>query len=290
MVRIGLLFGRSVLLASVFVLPCFAQTPTPTPSPTPRVKAGSTTHQPESNIFKDIAGDQKAIWTSPFHIQHSDWKWLAPFVGGTAALIATDEQTSSWVGTRGSLPKISRDVSLFGGVYATVGIAGGMWAFGAMSHNDHLRETGRLATEALADTEVLVEASKFAFGRQRPNEAHNEVLFFRNGRSFFSGHSAASWSVATVVACEYHDHPLAVWGAYGLAAAVSLSRYTGRNHFLSDVFVGAGIGYGIGRYVCHKHASYAEGDDSSTVSRRWRIAPYLDAKTATRGGSFVWKF
>src|SRR4051812_32504990 len=107
MLRIGLLFGRSILLACFFALSALAQTPTPTPTATPAVKAGSTTHRPESNILNDLAADQKAIWTSPFHIEHSDWKWLVPFAGATAALVATDQHTSAWVRSNGSLPKIS---------------------------------------------------------------------------------------------------------------------------------------------------------------------------------------
>jgi membrane-associated phospholipid phosphatase len=291
MLRTGLLCCQSVLLACFLVVANVAQTPTPTPTPTPVVKGGSTIHRPESNVFKDIIGDQKAIWTSPFHIQHSDWKWLGPFVGGTAALIATDKTTSSWVRKNGSLPGVSRIASFNGGVYVAGGVSAGMYVIGRWRGNDHLRETGLLAGEALIDSQVVTQAAKLVFQRQRPNQADSEGEFFSGkGSSFFSGHASSSWSVATIIACEYHDHPLAVWGSYGVATAVSISRYTGRKHFLSDVFVGAAVGYGIGRYVCGKRASYAEGDDDTTVSRRWRVAPYLDGRTATRGGSFILQF
>ena len=121
-------------------------------------------------------------------------------------------------------------------IFVTTGVAGGMWAVGRLTHNDRLAETGRLASEALIDSTIVTQASKFAFGRLRPAEGDGEGRFFKGGRSFFSGHSSASWSLASVVACEYDDHPLAVVGAYGLASAVSLSRYTSRRHFLSDVF------------------------------------------------------
>ncbi|MFL6375619.1 MAG: phosphatase PAP2 family protein [Pyrinomonadaceae bacterium] len=267
--------------------------PSPRPSPTPAAvkQKASTLHTPESNFLKDIASDQKAIWTSPFHIGRSDLKWLVPFAGGTAALIATDEQTSAWVDRGGSLPGFSRIASFNGGVYVTFGVAGGMWGIGKWSHNPHLAETGRLATEALIDSSAVTEVAKFAFGRERPDFDNGEGRFFKGGRSFFSGHASSSWSVATVIACEYHDHPLAVWGAYGVATAVSLSRYTGRKHFLSDIFVGAGVGFGIGRYVCGKRARFAQDDDDdTTVSRRWTVVPYLDQRTAARGGSFVWRF
>ena len=290
MLKTGLLFGRGAFLICVVSFASFAQTPTPTPTPaSPRA---STTHTPESNFLKNIASDQKAIWTSPFHIGRSDWKWLGPFLGGTAALIATDKRTSAWVSRNGSLPGVSRDVSWNGGIYAAAGVSAGMYAIGRWKGNDHLRETGVLAGEALADSQIVTQAAKFIFGRQRPNEGDSEGRFFHGGRSFFSGHASASWSVATIIACEYHNHPMAVWGSYGVATAVSLSRYTARKHFLSDVFVGAAVGYGIGRYVCVNRARHADADDDSdnTVSRGWLVLPYLNARTGAKGGSFVWQF
>ncbi|MGH9931960.1 MAG: phosphatase PAP2 family protein [Pyrinomonadaceae bacterium] len=72
-----------------------------------------------------------------------------------------------------------------------------------------------------------------------------------------------------MIAREYgHHRPLVQVGAYGLATAVSLSRYTGRNHFLSDVLVGSAMGYGIGRYVYHKH--HATTLDAWNGKTEWR--------------------
>jgi hypothetical protein len=70
-----------------------------------------------------------------------------------------------------------------------------------------------------------------------------------------------------VIANEYSDHRLVQVAAYGLATAVSISRYTGRNHFLSDVLVGSALGYGIGRYVYKKHhiRDVAGPNDPQTV-------------------------
>ena len=270
----------SIILATVAV----AQSGSPTPTPTPR---------PKTNFFKDIAHDQKAIWTSPFHISRGDWKWLGPFLGGTAALIATDKETSSWVRPGGSLPGISRGVSWNGGIYAAGGVSGGMYLIGRWTHNDKLRETGRLASEALIDSQIVTQVSKLAFGRLRPNEGDSEGRFFKSGRSFFSGHASASWSVASVIACQYHDRTLAVAAAYGLASAISLSRYTGRKHFLSDVVVGAGVGYGIGRYVCRKRSNYLSDDTSSpptTFSWKPTMTPFFDPRTGSRGARLACAF
>lgn len=286
-----MLFGlRLAILGSASIIGIPGQT-VPTPTPTPAPKSHAITHKPDSNFLKDIGSDQKAIWTSPFHIGRTDWKWLAPFGLISGGLIATDKRTSSWVDTGGSLPGVSTKVSWNGGIYVTGGVAVGMYAFGRWTHNDHLRETGRLASEALVDASIVTQVSKFAFRRLRPDEGDGEGRFFKGGRSFFSGHSSASWSVATVIACEYHDHRLAIIGAYGLATAVSLSRYTSRQHFLSDVFVGAGVGYGIGRYVCEKRKTiHSDEADPTTMSRRWRVSPYFNAVTGAKGGALVWSF
>ena len=66
------------------------------------------------------------------------------------------------------------------------------------------------------------------------------------------------------------DKRLVQISAYGLAAAVSVSRYTGRNHFLSDVLVGSAIGYGIGRYVyrTHHNASMDDSDNSAGLAHK----------------------
>jgi hypothetical protein len=43
--------------------------------------------------------------------------------------------------------------------------------------------------------------------------------------AFPSGHSIAAWSLATVIANEYHDRPLVQITAYGIAGAVSVARF-----------------------------------------------------------------
>jgi membrane-associated phospholipid phosphatase len=41
--------------------------------------------------------------------------------------------------------------------------------------------------------------------------------------------------------------------AYGLATAVSIARFTGHKHYLSDVLAGSALGWGVGRYVYGAH-------------------------------------
>jgi membrane-associated phospholipid phosphatase len=249
----------------------------------------------------NILKDQRAIWTSPFHLQGNDAKWLAPLGLSTIALIATDRRTAGELVEHGdnlNRLRISRHFSQLGSSYATAGVAGVLYLTGRARHNERLTETGLLSAEALIDTGILVTALKTVSQRPRPTVDHASGEFFDGGNSFPSGHASSAWSVATVIAQEYgHHRPLVQIGAYGLASAVSLSRYTGRNHFLSEILVGSAIGYATGRYVYHKHHDVAL--DAENEQRNYnvarsklfpRIVPLYYPSAHVYGGMLSWSF
>ena len=286
-----------VLLFSVILVFAgngLAQTPLPKPTPGP-------TPSLEKKFFVNILKDQRAIWTSPFHLHGTDAKWLAPLGLSTVALITTDRRTSGKLVEQGdnlSRLRISKDISRLGSLYATGGVAGVLYLTGRATHNDRLRETGLLAGEALIDSAIVVNVLKTVSQRQRPPVDNSSGEFFDGGSSFPSGHAISAWSLATVIAQEYgHHRPLVQVGVYGLATAVSLSRYTGRNHFLSDVLVGSALGYGIGRYVYHKHhdtmldARNEKQNDTVVSSKLFpRIVPLYSPRSHVYGGMLAWNF
>jgi membrane-associated phospholipid phosphatase len=264
----------------------------------PRAKPVSSL---EKKFFVNILRDQRAIWTSPFNLHKGDSKWLAPLGLSTVALIATDRRSSGELVEHGdnvSRLRISKDISRVGSMYSTAGVAGVLYLTGRATHNDRLRETGLLGAEALIDGGIVVSALKTASQRQRPPVDHSSGEFFDGGSSFPSGHAISVWSLATVIVQEYgHHRPLVQVGAYGLAAAVSLSRYTGRNHFLSDALVGSAIGYGIGRYVYQKHhdpeldaLNEKKTNDLMRCKLFPRILPLYYPRAHVYGGTLAWNF
>jgi membrane-associated phospholipid phosphatase len=190
----------------------------------------------------------------------------------------------------------SRIVSYAGSGYGVGGVALTFYLFGRAKHDDRARETGLLGAEALIDSAIVVTVLKEITQRRRPLAATGRGDFFDGGSSFPSGHSIEAWSLATVIANEYHDRPLVQITAYGIASAVSLARFTGQKHYLSDVLVGSAIGYGIGRYVYHAHhrKSSDSGDDeeeSQERSRAWPlIAPQYDRHAREYGVALAWSF
>ncbi len=288
----------SVLLFSVILI--FASNGLAQTSPSSRALP-TPTPSLEKKFLVHILDDQRAIWTSPFRLRGSDAKWLGPLGVSTMALIATDRRTSGELVEHGdnlNRLRISHDISQIGSTVSTAGIAAGLYLTGRAIHNDHLRETGLLAAEALLDSTIVVSALKTASQRQRPPVDHSSGEFFDGGSSFPSGHAISAWTLATVISQEYgHHRPLVQVGAYGLATAVSLSRYTGRNHFLSDVLVGSAMGYGIGRYVYHKRHDPAldahNGKPNNVLVRSRlfpRVAPLYYPRAHVYGGMLAWNF
>ena len=241
------LFGISV---PVFMLAVCLSAAAQTPSPTP---VASPTPAPEHDFFKNVLRDQKVIWTSLLHLHERDGRWLAPIGLGAAALIATDQQTGDEMAESTSQLNASRIVSYAGSTYGVGAVAGAFYVAGRAGHNPRARETGVLGAEALLDSAIVVTALKEITQRTRPSGGRSRSDFFDGGSSFPSGHSIEAWSLATVIANEYHDHLPVQIAAYGIASAVSVSRFTGQKHYLSDVLVGSAMGYGIGRYVYRTH-------------------------------------
>jgi membrane-associated phospholipid phosphatase len=198
--------------------------------------------------------DELRIWTSPLHLHRSDSKWLLPLAAGTAALLASDHAVREDVQELPGLRTPSREISRLGGGIALTGATAGLYGLGKLTHNSRAATAGLLAGDAVIQSTIVVSGLKLAFNRERPNKVDGSGSFWEGGRSFPSGHAAATWSFATVVANEYHDKPLVGIGAYGLATTVSLARIGGLNHFPSDVLVGAAVGTLIGRFVIHHHS------------------------------------
>jgi membrane-associated phospholipid phosphatase len=198
---------------------------------------------------KTIGSDQLQLLKYPFQVKALKWDGL--FLGTTALLIATDETVDHQVPQ--SWHSSSLTLSNFA-LGADTGIAGGILLTGLITHNPHAEETGIRAAEAGVDAMILLTAAKAVFARQRPYSGTGEGKFFSgnwtNG-SFPSGHAMFTWTMASVVAHEYHPLWLKLL-VYGLATTVSTSRVTAREHFPSDVVVGGVLGYGIGAFVANQ--------------------------------------
>ena len=251
-------------LALLAVPAAFAQQKRDMADPAPYSDNPQPPQDSVKGFVKDIAHDQKQIWTSPFRMTRQNAKWWLIFGAATGALIATDRRSAQQLPNTKDQLAVSGRVSQLGAVYSLVPIAGGLYLGGVLSGHSKLRETGFLGSEALVDCLIVSEILKTATGRQRPLEKDGGGQFFQGSDGFPSGHTIESFALASVIAHQYHNKKAVVILAYGLATAIGASRFTARQHFASDVVAGGAMGWFIGRYVSERHR-----EDGRSPAKAW---------------------
>lgn len=208
----------------------------------------------------DFLHNQKDIWLFP--LQLAKGRHLVPalaIVGVTAGLIASDSHSMPYFQSHAqNLDDINDVFDSPITAAEIVAVPASLLVSGYVRHDSYQTSTALLAGEAYADSAIVDLAIKAITRRERPSDippggSFSDTFFNGNksplkGSSFPSGHAAAVFSVATVVATRYRHHRWVPLAAYAFATAVSFSRVTTSSHFPSDVFLGAALGYTIARY------------------------------------------
>jgi membrane-associated phospholipid phosphatase len=142
--------------------------------------------------------------------------------------------------------------------------------------------------EAFAITGAIEGTSNFLSGRARPYSSEcgtgipsgtTDCATDTLNRSFFSGHTAVSFTAAALI-CAHHealdlfegpaDHVACATGIVA-AAGIGFLRILGDAHYFSDVAVGAVVGsaVGLGVPLLHHYKRAPAGSDFSGLSLRF---------------------
>jgi outer membrane murein-binding lipoprotein Lpp len=119
------------------------------------------------------------------------------------------------------------------------GFAALSYAYGEAYKDQEAADLGRRLFEALAINDLLTLGLQVATNQERPNG--------RQKMGFPSGHTSSSFALAAVLDGIYG--PLVGIPMYGLAGFVGAARLDSNKHHLSDVLMGAALGYVVGRTV-----------------------------------------
>ncbi len=130
---------------------------------------------------------------------------------------------------------VARVLSATGGKEAVLTIP---MAYSFLGGEKAHRESKSMAVGAVT-TGLLVTGIKYITNRPRPDGDYT-----RSNSSFPSGHAAVAFFYATYIS---ERHPEIKWPVYLWATGVAASRIYLNRHWLSDVVVGAVIGWGIAR-------------------------------------------
>jgi len=227
--------------------------------------AGEASSQGLPRYRSNFLKDEGEMWTAPRKWDGKGWFLFGATLAAAGVLIANDEaiygQFKDFQNAHAWVDHASPAFTLLGDWGIDCGVAGVFVLGGVLARDRRARDTGLMAWEALLHTGLLVQVVKHLAGRQRPSVDgsdawHGPQGFFKryqdgfsNYDSFFSGHTVSAWSLATVIAENYRHRSWVPPLCYGLAALAGLSRLTEDAHWLSDVLVGAVVGYAVGRMV-----------------------------------------
>lgn len=216
----------------------------------------------------------------PFLFDRQDWGRVGLAAGGTVLLFITDKGVKDFTlrNTNHLNDRIFNLDSYQGNEYSFI-LAGGIYAYGALTGNSRVRRTGLNAAEAFLYSGLITNVFKALIGSRRPyaGDGHRFLgplqISKNDYQSLPSGHTTVSFAVSTVLAKSMGNlYWKSFW--YGTAGLVGVSRMYHNKHWLSDVFLGAVIGYAVGDYVT--------GFDRKEQPRLFgkRIQPYVGTAEA----------
>lgn len=196
--------------------------------------------------YSKLVGQDGTKYFIPIELRESDMLTLATALSLGVVIFANDREIMEYVQdnkTETLQPMVT--IGNFMGRGGVFSIAAGAYFVGAVLKNGKLKKVGLFAIAPGLATQLVTEAFKKTFNRQRPNKGEDTPYeFFEEGNySFFSGHASAAFSMATVIAEVYKDKPVIPYLAYGTAALTAYARMHDKKHWASDVLAGAIVGH-----------------------------------------------
>jgi len=209
---------------------------------------------------KRFWGDLKELPSKPLHWSSGQWLTAGAVMAGSLGALSFDS------GIRGHFMRhrshfftqTSNVVTHFGDYKYQLPFLSAMWLGGLASGNKTMAKiAGDGAEASIIAAGMITPLLVYISGRALPSSQEPALrfhLFTPNRFSYPSGHTTEAFAVAAVLD-ENLRESLGYWHTpfvYGAAAAVGFSRIYDHKHYLSDVILGAGIGWSVGKWVASK--------------------------------------
>lgn len=225
-----------------------------------------------------VADDIKQQWTSPLRLTGREWLGVGAFAAVTTGTILFADKpvnrfTVEQIRTNKSVVSASTYVTNFGGLYEAYTLAA-LGTYGWLFKKDKEKTTTLLATQAYITGAAIETVLKYLTSRQRPSyydavTGLNSPIFHgpfyhflkkdnSSFESFPSGHTTVAFAAATVFAMEYRNIWYVPIIAYSAATSIGISRIVQNQHWISDVLVGAALGFLTGRQVVNNYHRYSK--------------------------------
>jgi membrane-associated phospholipid phosphatase len=211
--------------------------------------------------FSQFMSETGDFFKVPGKWKGKDWLKVGLIAAGTGMVMQVDEPVRTAVlrGDRKYYRSVPIEVGRIWGEYYTPPIVFGAFALhGWLKDNESSKKISFEVLQAVIYSESVTGLLKIVFGRARPYE-NKGAFSFRpfaisdiGFQSLPGGHNTEGWAMSTVLSRNAHSEVLKIL-AYTPAALTFVSRIYQDQHWTSDDFLGATIGFLVGSWVVNLH-------------------------------------
>lgn len=254
-----------------------------TPASSMGAEQDSLEYKLNKKFLKRFGSDVYEVIKAPAGWEGKDFWRLTAVLGTGTLLYVFDANIDDW--SQEHQTPSSEDVAQLGSALGSGGYLAALMATlyvsGEIFDSRGLRKTALLGLEGWLTSGAIVLGMKAIAGRARPYTDKTPYSFrpfsFRSDHySFPSGHASSAFAVAAVIA-DQSDSPAIDILAFSLSTLVTLSRIHERKHWASDVFIGAAIGYFIGKKISGLH----KDKDQKNIQIGFCLSPRMKGLTVS---------
>ena len=212
----------------------------------------------------------KSYWDSgltvleqPLHYDWKDWTVFGGVAAVTTLAFVYDDEIYNFINDNfydKNVNSIAKYTNVIGKEIFILPCIAGTYVVSAINKDCRLRNMSLAVLQSFVYAEVASAGLKVLTCRVRPSDVNGQQTT-DNGQSwlgpfaalestsFPSGHAMRSFAVAATVAGFYPEKTWVGLASYSMATLCSLGRIASKEHWTSDVVVGAALGYFIGKGV-----------------------------------------
>jgi membrane-associated phospholipid phosphatase len=264
----------SLSLAALFCVSLYAQTEEP--------ESAAPSFYPLTMVFHDVGWNALSMFTYNYGLNFvgsglGTWGFIASGIDWKWRNVAYDRE---WLAKAGS-------AAIYIGYLVPAFMPVGTYVLGRVTHDEKLQVAGLALIQSLALSLAMQTSFKLVTGRTTPgiiteldhvrstrtDDFSGEFKWFNKNfvGGWPSGHVATAISAVAALSEIYKDNIWLKIGGYTYAAFIGIGVSLNA-HWISDVFAGALIGYGIGKTVgrsfnklLEKGAGADRGEDTVSV-------------------------
>ena len=210
--------------------------------------------------FKQFADETGEFFTAPSNWDQNDFITLGLISAATFGLMYADQPIKNEMAEINSNKKhwLMEFGRYWGEPIPSVALSGILLIHGYAFDNNTTKKIGFEVGQSFLYSVTVTSGLKIIFGRARPSTGSDPftfepIAFQNNNWSLPSGHTTIAFSLSTVLAANTDSYALKV-AAFVPAFLTAFSRVYQNHHWTSDVFLGAMVGYFVGKFVTDLHA------------------------------------